>query len=436
VGGGTGAGEAQIPAIPPDEKDFEGLTSLSLGSGARAFGMGGAFLARADDATAASWNPAGLSYLRRPEFTAVGARNRFHRGPDGQASTDRLRAYTPDFAAATVPFEWGSVAGAVQGSFQRVFSFKGERTIDRPDRIRFRTNTEGGFDVLALGVGLRFSRAWRLGGALNRWVGGPEQFRLRTTPAASRGTSEQDIRYSLRGWNLNLGGIWSPRDDLSFGVVAKTPFEGRLQLTRQRTDAFGLPDDPETTTGNAAGPLPVSLDFPAAFGLGVSWRPRNAWTVSADYTRTWWSDGRIRGFFLLPATPVGGPAPAPQVFAELPYPTLDDPDQTDTQQVRLGGEYVVVFSWFGKRVRMPVRLGAFTDRQYFRALEEDGVTRGPVPWFHGFTVGWGLGLGPVMLDGAYVHERGAFREADSAGRIFTRTERIFVSIIVRDDRGR
>ncbi|HVD78767.1 MAG TPA: hypothetical protein VNH43_14215, partial [Vicinamibacteria bacterium] len=72
-----------IPSIEETEKDFLGLTSLALGSGARAFGMGGAFLARADDATAASWNPAGLSYLRRPEFTVVGARNSFTRLPTG-----------------------------------------------------------------------------------------------------------------------------------------------------------------------------------------------------------------------------------------------------------------------------------------------------------------------------------------------------------------
>lgn len=37
---------------------------LRVGAGARALGMGGAFLAVADDATAGYWNPAGLNYLR------------------------------------------------------------------------------------------------------------------------------------------------------------------------------------------------------------------------------------------------------------------------------------------------------------------------------------------------------------------------------------
>ena len=44
-----------------------------VGSGARAVGMGGAFIAVADDATAASWNPAGLIQLEMPELSFVGA---------------------------------------------------------------------------------------------------------------------------------------------------------------------------------------------------------------------------------------------------------------------------------------------------------------------------------------------------------------------------
>ncbi len=51
-----------------------------VGSGARALGMAGAFIAIADDATAASWNPGGLAELERPEVAVVGAA--FHRIDD------------------------------------------------------------------------------------------------------------------------------------------------------------------------------------------------------------------------------------------------------------------------------------------------------------------------------------------------------------------
>lgn len=42
---------------------------LKLGGGARALGMGGAFVAIADDATAGYWNPAGLALLKKKEVT-------------------------------------------------------------------------------------------------------------------------------------------------------------------------------------------------------------------------------------------------------------------------------------------------------------------------------------------------------------------------------
>jgi long-chain fatty acid transport protein len=55
--------------------DIESLSGLqfNLGNpGARSLGMGGAFLALADDASAAEANPAGLTILRKPEFSIEG----------------------------------------------------------------------------------------------------------------------------------------------------------------------------------------------------------------------------------------------------------------------------------------------------------------------------------------------------------------------------
>src|SRR5262245_19455195 len=51
------------------------VSPTPVGSGARAAGMADAFIAIADDATAASWNPAGLVQLQRPEISIVGSYN-------------------------------------------------------------------------------------------------------------------------------------------------------------------------------------------------------------------------------------------------------------------------------------------------------------------------------------------------------------------------
>lgn len=54
-----------LTAVPASATDKYAGEFLRVGPGARALGMGGAFLAVADDATAGYWNPAGLNYLRK-----------------------------------------------------------------------------------------------------------------------------------------------------------------------------------------------------------------------------------------------------------------------------------------------------------------------------------------------------------------------------------
>jgi hypothetical protein len=96
---GAQAAQAQQEPVGDDPIAIPGQQNLTLGSGARAFGMGGAFLARADDATAASWNPAGLSYLRAPELSLVVVYNSFTTVDN--LDNDSLKGSSVDFAAFT-----------------------------------------------------------------------------------------------------------------------------------------------------------------------------------------------------------------------------------------------------------------------------------------------------------------------------------------------
>src|SRR4051794_20141425 len=101
------AQSSQPTAVPTptfeDEFAYPNLRfSLATGSGARALGMGGAFIARPDDATAATWNPAGLSYLRALEISAAGIKSTITSRsvspiPPNDAIDDRLSSTSPDF---------------------------------------------------------------------------------------------------------------------------------------------------------------------------------------------------------------------------------------------------------------------------------------------------------------------------------------------------
>lgn len=70
---------------------------LNNGIGARALGMGGAFVSVCDDPTALYWNPAGLGKIRRISVTAMGQ-------SVGAARWDTLKDVTPQFQFVGVAF--------------------------------------------------------------------------------------------------------------------------------------------------------------------------------------------------------------------------------------------------------------------------------------------------------------------------------------------
>jgi long-subunit fatty acid transport protein len=408
-----------------DELDFQGRSNILVGSGARALGMAGAFLARADDATAASWNPAGLSYLRLPELSLVGKWDDFGVETSDPGGTlvvdDNRRGSTPDFLALTYPVDFGGVTGAAQVSFQRVISFNGSRDILRNENP-ITIESEGGFDVLAFGTGLRVSRKWRLGATLNYWFNGYQQ-------VFERGGDQPTVlrtEFDFSGWNVNLGVLFSPIENLNLGLVGKTSFTGDVQQALSREPGSdGRPGN--RFDGTIPGYPSITIDFPGALGFGASWRPSSPWTLSADYTRSFWAGGQIYNFFTLP---FAGPPPPVEggrnFWPELPYPTLTDPEQWDSAQIRVGAEFV---AGAGGKIGIPLRVGYFNDRQYFRA--EDGRP----PDFNGVTAGTGVILGSVLFDVAYTFEHGSYLDVDESGnRITVRAQQVVFSLIYRHDR--
>ena len=325
-----------------------------------------------------------------------------------------------DFVAATYPVSIGPVSGAAQVSYQRVINFTADRAVENPDILRT-GEAEGGFDVVALGTGFRVFNSLRLGGTLNRWLNGYTQTFIREPRVGrTRGRVDQVSDYELSGWNANLGVIWEPFESLNLGVVGKTPFTADVRLRRERTD---LQPSGSAFTRNRFDSDDVRLDLPGAIGVGTSWRPRDQITLSVDYTRTFWSRARIRNFFTLARTPDGEEPPAPadsgDFYESLPYPTLDAP-ANDTEQIRVGVEYVLI----GDRIRWPIRAGYFSDRQTYRDAG------GGSPRFNGATLGLGMGVGPLLLDAAFVYESGHYIDPTLFEQSLT-ARRVLVSLIYR-----
>lgn len=80
-----------------------GFASLKLGVGARPMGMGSAYVALADDATATYWNPAGLAGVRSTEVTAM--------------HNEWIQDFRQEYAAVGAPLGKGTLGFAFSGFY-------------------------------------------------------------------------------------------------------------------------------------------------------------------------------------------------------------------------------------------------------------------------------------------------------------------------------
>jgi hypothetical protein len=104
-------------AVPYSPSDLGG-SPVPVGAGARALGMGGAFTAIADDATAGTWNPGGMTQLERPEAAISGGyygrRTAYAAGASYDAETDLDHVSLALPFTAGVPQTSGGLATAVR----------------------------------------------------------------------------------------------------------------------------------------------------------------------------------------------------------------------------------------------------------------------------------------------------------------------------------
>ena len=90
--------------------------------------MGGAFIAIADDATAASWNPSGLIQLEKPELSVVGAYVSNDQDFSASSNYPAVSNYSDDltnlnYFSASYPFNLGNRNMVVSMNYQRLYEF-------------------------------------------------------------------------------------------------------------------------------------------------------------------------------------------------------------------------------------------------------------------------------------------------------------------------
>lgn len=436
----AGADEPEAPVLG-------NLLRFSLtpaGAGARAAGMANAFTALADDGTAASWNPAGLAQLEKPEFSVVyGAADQSLKsglaesepGP-GTFSPYRMSYHrgSLDFASVAFPFELGGKPVTVQVAWQRAYRlwFHAPATIleslpgGRGALIQSRTDLSGSIGFLSLATGIRLTERTLVGASVNLWSGdwaiGTSIF---DTPFGGPSTSPQTLVFQqqnhISGRNYTVGLLFL-YPHASVGLVYRSPFYANYHF-----DSLVQSNLPSGYQGFTA--YATHLRFPREISAGVAWKPSDVWTVALDATQVQWSRMEIEG--------------VPNAFPALNFLDFLPAGATTTRNtvtLNLGAEYL----WLRSKAVIPLRFGMAYDPQGGRdPWRGDSVDY----WMLAF--GTGYNTNAWKWDAALQYRWANFRSSsyiepqstaqiprvpDAFGAIHTREWRLYLSVIYRMNR--
>ncbi|BDU73467.1 OmpP1/FadL family transporter [Mesoterricola silvestris] len=281
-------------------------TAFSVqGAGARAMGLGGAFIGVADDATAVTFNPAGLAQMVNPEMSFVGQGvNRRGAFQDAQTVSGRRTLlvddslvsntrFDPLLLSGTLPLRVGGRTLAIQLSLQRLIPLREGNSRDMQERPEDGTapvqlhqsiNQAGQIDLYAFAAAYEVSQRILLGGSVNYWRG---DWNLGSHSTSTTAGTTRFVHYTqdnhLEGANYTLGLLWR-WETWSLGINRSTAFHGDYTYSASyASSATPLMSAPPYTTG---------LHWPATTGVGLAYRPTDRWLIALDVVRTPWSEAR------------------------------------------------------------------------------------------------------------------------------------------------
>lgn len=261
--------------------------------GARALGMGGAFIGLADDASAAYANPAGLTQLVSPEVSAeirsVRTDTRWVDGGSPQYNpfnssglnygsqndtTSSLRSFSFVYPGERLSF---AVYRYELVNYDSQFESRGENYGVDGYIFAFDVNTS--IDVETYGVALGYKATDKLsfGVGLNYYLldisSTTDRFQLDGSPINRESNLNGDGKAGI-----TLGARYSFNETLSAGFSYR-------RAPELRYDAVLL----QPGTANEFARVRTDFDIPDVIGIGLSYRPSDVWVINFDVNRVYYS---------------------------------------------------------------------------------------------------------------------------------------------------
>ena len=318
--------------------------------GARSLGFGGAFVALADDATAAFANPAGLTQLLEPELTLEIRGQSVTSPPDSPAIDLSLGLSTQAFIAFVYP--WKNISLAVYRNGFANFESNAQIIGSLPDGGSFDVQTANELEIVNTGISVsyRLNENLSLGAGVYEWQGIFESVTAETRTGPDPRTAILRFRQTTTNEDtdigFNAGFLWrlAKRWRLG-GVLRQGPELALRSVERIGPVTQPLPSLP-------ARELDSRIHFPSVLGLGLAFKPKNEkLTLSFEWDFVRYSN----------------------VLDSLAgEPDRGNFDLDDAHEIHLGLEYVITAS----RPVIALRLGGWIDPDHrLRYLGADPVDR-------------------------------------------------------------
>lgn len=363
-------------SVPADAQGTNGNSLQNwnfLGGGARARGMGGAYLGISDDAFAGSWNPAGLVYNEgvllsfNYSYSRIGLDSEF--GPAGQNVTTEDRdeaisnissaAFVSPLAVMEKEFMVSVFYNRVQDVYtQSFFSADVDPILGSPFEAAY--GMSGNLAAAGVAFGTTIHKRLSLGASLSIMTGdGLEHLRTdidstRDTSAYNQSTtwlSSSDLDYS--GLSTAISALYRA-DRWSAGIVITPAY-----TLKQSVDYYAIRRSVHNLivaeSRAVYGPLHGTereISIPYSVGLGGSYKLNDNLLLAADYQyRAFNADDKLEKEGLSNYRFQESPSEPNSVFEEVPISWYN------LHQVRIGAEYKHETSWGV----VPIRAGLRND---------------------------------------------------------------------------
>ncbi|NOZ61233.1 MAG: hypothetical protein GXO74_06090 [Calditrichaeota bacterium] len=317
-----------------------------IGAGARARGMGGAFIGVADDATAASWNPAGLARLEKAEASVVGVFSSYTPSSDVEGFDAEPYKYSHvglNFGSIAFPLAIGERNLVATVAYQNVIDLYYKYSGDQ-----YETERTGGVNAIIPSVGLQLTPMLSIGAALNIFTGSSD---YQYTDKTGFGSDSKE-NYNYSGMNFSIGALFD-FERFRVGATLKTPFGLNETLSDSDYD--------------------VDIGMPQMLGIGLAFQATDALLVAADYEMRGYSNSKTTY------------NKAYQGYNEGDEASLN---WEDINQFRLGAEYLLMS---GNNI-LPIRLGFATTPLPYKDQNDKQVVG------INLTAGIGIIMGNMNLD--------------------------------------